>query len=70
MDKPAKDLKISELIRECQTETKQTYGYRCASIWIKRSGVHHKWATSLKTLTQDLVFCMGLELEKERYIEK
>ena len=25
---------------------------------------------SLKTLTQDLVFCMGLEAAKERYIGK
>ena len=36
MGKPAKDLELSELIRECQAETKQTYGYRRVAIWLER----------------------------------
>ena len=30
MDKPAKNLELSELIRTCQTETKQTYRSKLA----------------------------------------
>ena len=41
MDKPAKDLALSELIRECQSETKQTNGYRRVVIWLERHGIHH-----------------------------
>ena len=50
MDKPAKDLELSELIRECQTETKQTYGYRRVAIWLERRGVHHNPKTILRVM--------------------
>ena len=52
MDKPAKDLKLSELIRECQFETKQTYGYRRVSIWLERKGVHHNPKTILRVMNK------------------
>ena len=52
MDKPAKDLGLSELIRECQAETKQTYGYRRVSIWLERRGVHHNPKTILRVMNK------------------
>jgi len=35
-DEPDKDEKIGNLIRKCQTLTKQTYGYRRVKIWLLR----------------------------------
>ena len=52
MDKPAKDLKLSNLIRECQAETKQTYGYRRVSIWLERRGIHHNPKTILRVMNK------------------
>ena len=52
MDKPAKDLELSELIRECQVETKHTYGYRRVSIWLERHGVHHNPKTILRVMNK------------------
>ena len=52
MDKPAKDLELSELIRECQVETKQTYGYRRVAIWLERRGVHHNPKTILRVMNK------------------
>ena len=52
MDKPAKDLELTELIRECQTETKQTYGYRRVAIWLERKGVHHNTKTILRVMNK------------------
>ena len=52
MDKPAKDLELSELIRECQQETKQTYGYRRVAIWLERKGVHHNPKTILRVMNK------------------
>ena len=52
MDKPAKDLELSELIRECQQETRQTYGYRRVAIWLERRGVHHDPKTILRVMNK------------------
>ena len=52
MDRPAKYLKLSELIRECQIETKQTYGYRRVAIWLERRGVHHDPKTILRVMNK------------------
>ena len=52
MDKPAKDLNLSELIRKCQFETKQTYGYRRVAIWLERNGVHHNPKTILRVMNK------------------
>ena len=52
MDKPAKDLELSELIRECQIETRQTYGYRRVAIWLERKGVHHNPKTILRVMNK------------------
>lgn len=52
MDKPANDLELFELIRECQTETKQTYGYRRVAIWLERKGIHHNPKTILRVMNK------------------
>ena len=52
MDKPANDLELSELIRECQSECKQTYGYRRVAIWLERKGVHHDPKTILRVMNK------------------
>ena len=52
MNKPAKDLELSELICECQVETKQTYGYRRVAIWLERKGVHHNPKTILRVMNK------------------
>ena len=52
MDKTAKDFELSELIRECQFETKQTYGYRRVAIWLERKGVHHNPKTILRVMNK------------------
>ena len=50
MNEPAKDLELAELIRECQTQTKQTYGYRRVTIWLERNGIHHNPKTVLRVM--------------------
>ena len=52
MDEPAKDLELSEMIRECQGETKQTYGYRRVAIWLESHGVHHNPKTILRVMNK------------------
>jgi len=52
MDKPARDLELSELIRECQQETRQTYGYRRVTIWLERKGIHHNPKTILRVMNK------------------
>lgn len=39
MDRPAKALELAELIKECQKQTKQSYGYRRVTIWLERNGM-------------------------------
>lgn len=50
MDEPAKDLELAELIRECQMQTKQTYGYRRVTIWLEHNGIHHNPKTVLRVM--------------------
>lgn len=52
MEKPAKDLELSELIRKCQSETRQTYGYRRVTIWLERRGIHHNPKTILRVMNK------------------
>ena len=52
MDKPAKDLPLANMIRECQEKTKQTYGYRRVHIWLARQGVHHNPKTILRVMNK------------------
>jgi transposase InsO family protein len=50
MDIPSKDLTLANLIRECQEETKSTYGYRRVCEWLKRKGVHRNPKTVLRVM--------------------
>lgn len=50
MDRPAKDLELAEMIRECQVQSKQTYGYRRVTIWLERKDVHHNPKTVLRVM--------------------
>lgn len=50
MDKPAKDLELAEMIKECQAQSSQTYGYRRVTIWLERNGVHHNSKTVLRVM--------------------
>ncbi len=50
MNKPAKDLELAELIKECQKQTKQSYGYRRVTIWLERNGIHHNPKTVLSVM--------------------
>jgi len=50
MEKPDRDLPLAELIRDCQKETKQTYGYRRVQIWLDRKGIHRNPKTILRVM--------------------
>ena len=50
MDKPDRDLPLAEQIRDCQKETKQTYGYRRVHIWLDRKGIHRNPKTVLRVM--------------------
>ena len=50
MDRPVKDLNLADMIRECQDQSKQTYGYRRVTIWLERKGVHHNPKTVLRVM--------------------
>lgn len=52
MNNPDKDLELSEMIRQCQVETKQTYGYRRVQIWLERKGIHHNPKTILRVMNK------------------
>lgn len=50
MDIPAKDLPLVEKIRECQTVSNQTYGYRRVHIWLEKQGIYHDPKTILRVM--------------------
>lgn len=50
MDVPDRDLPLAELIKECQNECKQTYGYRRVSIWLDKKDHHHNPKTVLRIM--------------------
>lgn len=50
MDIPDRDLPLVKIIRECQTESKQTYGYRRVHIWLERQGIHYNPKTILRVM--------------------
>lgn len=49
-DKPAKDLPLAEKIRECQQQTRRTYGYRRVHIWLERQGIYCNPKTVLRVM--------------------
>ena len=52
MDVSAKDLLLAEKIRECQTECRNTYGYRRVHIWLERNGTHCNPKTILRIMNK------------------
>ncbi len=52
MDVPAKDLYLAEKIRECQTECKQTYGYRRVHIWLEKKEIYSNPKTVLRVMNK------------------
>jgi hypothetical protein len=49
---PAKDLPLAEKIRECQVESRRTYGYRRVQIWLERHGIHRNPKTILRVMNK------------------
>ena len=47
---PDKDLALAEKIRECQEESKRTYGYRRVQIWLERQGIYKNPKTILRVM--------------------
>lgn len=52
MGKPAKDLPLAEKIRQCQVDSRNTYGYRRVHIWLQRNGVHCNPKTVLRVMNK------------------
>ena len=50
MDIPAKDLSLTEKIRECQDRCGKTYGYRRVHIWLERNGIYRNPKTVLRVM--------------------
>ena len=50
MDTPAKDLPLADKIRECQMQTKQTYGYQRMTVWLDKQGIHRNPKTVLRVM--------------------
>ncbi len=50
MDIPAKDLPLTEKIRECQDSCGRTYGYRRVHIWLERNGIYRNPKTVLRIM--------------------
>ena len=50
MEIPDRDLPLAEQIRTCQSEVKQTYGYRRVQIWLDRQGIHRNPKTVLRVM--------------------
>ncbi|MBR5618289.1 MAG: IS3 family transposase [Clostridia bacterium] len=50
MEQPDRDLPLAEQIRACQSEVKQTYGYRRIQIWLDQQGIHRNPKTVLRVM--------------------
>lgn len=50
IDKPAWDLPLAEIIRECQDKCGKTYGYRRVHIWLERNGIYRNPKTILRIM--------------------
>ena len=49
---PTRDLPLAQKIRECQVESRRTYGYRRVQIWLERHGIHHNPKTILRVMNK------------------
>jgi transposase InsO family protein len=66
MENPAKDLPLAEKIRECQTECRNTYGYRRVQIWLERHGIHHNPKTVLRVMNK---YSLLSVIRRKRYVK-
>ncbi|MBE6888712.1 MAG: transposase, partial [Ruminococcaceae bacterium] len=59
MDKPEKHLESVKEIAECQRATRQTYGYRRVTIWLKNKGMKLNPKTILRLMNKyNLLACI------------
>ena len=63
---PAKDLPLAEKIRECQVESRCTYGYRRVQIWLERHGIHHNPKTILRVMNK---YSLLSVIRRRRYVK-
>lgn len=49
-DIPDKDLLLADKIRECQEQSRRTYGYRRVQIWLERQGIYRNPKTVLRVM--------------------
>ena len=66
MEIPAGDLTLAEKIRECQSECRNTYGYRRVHIWLERQGIHHNPKTILKVMNKYNLLSV---IRRKRYVK-
>ena len=66
MNAPAKDLLLAERIRECQTECRNTYGYRRVHIWLERNGIHCNPKTVLRVMNKYNLLSV---IRRRRYVK-
>lgn len=66
MNAPAKDLPLAERIRECQTECRNTYGYRRVHIWLERNGIHCNPKTVLRVMNKYNLLSV---IRRRRYVK-
>ena len=50
MDLPDRDTELANLIRECQSDSHQTYGYRRVHIWLDKRHIHRDPKTVLRVM--------------------
>ena len=50
MEQPDRDLPLADQIRTCQSEVKQTYGYRRVQIWLDKQGTRRNSKTVLRVM--------------------
>ncbi len=50
MEQPDRDLPLADQIRTCQSEVRQTYGYRRVQIWLDKKGTHRNSKTVLRVM--------------------
>lgn len=62
----AKDLPLAEKIRECQAESRNTYGYRRVCVWLERKGIHHNPKTILRVMNKYNLLSV---IRRKRYIK-
>ena len=65
MNRPAKDLALAEKIRQCQTESRNTYGYRRVHIWLARNGICCNPKTVLRVMNK---YHLLSAVRRKRYV--